>query len=98
MTEWQALLDAVFVGRIDHDHVAQGAAALRLFALQKMSPARARAQHLATGGDLKPLRHRFLCLNAFGTSHKCAKLSLEKSAKYKCATPSTQGLFSHNFD
>src|ERR1051326_657161 len=48
---------------------AQGAAALRILGLQQMALAGTRAQHFAARRNLKTLRHGFLGLNAFGTSH-----------------------------
>src|SRR5688500_14195321 len=78
--EGKALLDAIHVGRIHDDGAAHRAAAFRLFTLEEVAFAGAGAQHFAAGGDLKPLRDRFLCLNAFGASHN-AELSLTKRAR-----------------
>src|SRR5258705_13083018 len=66
----QILLNPVYVGGVDGSRPPQGAAALWIFGLEQVAFASAGAQHFAAGGDLKPLGHRFLCLDAFLTSHK----------------------------
>jgi hypothetical protein len=54
---------------------AQTAAPLGAFGLHQMPPAGTQPQDLAFGRDLKTLGGRFLCLNAFGTSHSNPILS-----------------------
>ena len=70
MAKWETLLDPIFVGGMDGRCAGQTAATFRVFGLEQMPFARARAQNFASGGDFEPLGHGFLGLDAFGTSHK----------------------------
>jgi hypothetical protein len=67
-------MDAVRIGRADDGNAAQGATPLGAFASQQVALATVAAQHFAVGRYLKPLCHRFLSLNTFGTSHKSSIL------------------------
>ncbi len=70
MAEGQALGDAILVGEVDGAGAAQAAAAFGALGLAQVAPAGAGAQHFAAGGDLEPLGHGLLGLDAFRTSHK----------------------------
>src|SRR5438876_7186589 len=74
---------------------AQTAATLRVLGLHQVPPARAFAQHLATGRDLEPFGHRFLGFNAFWTSHNFAQFSFKKSAQYRQQADFRQAVISY---
>jgi hypothetical protein len=69
MAKWQVLLDMVFVSAMNRSRAAEAAPAPGRLGLAEVAPSRARAQHLATGGDFEPLGSGFLRFNAFWTSH-----------------------------
>jgi len=73
-----ALFDAILVRLVDGGGATQGAAALRIFALQQVALASARAQDLAASGDFEPLGRGFFRFDALWTSHKDKKLFSEK--------------------
>jgi hypothetical protein len=70
----------VGVGRVHDDGLAEAAEALGVFGLSQVAAAGAGALDLAGSGDLEPLGHGFVCLNAFGTTHKSIN-SLKESRK-----------------
>ena len=78
MAKRQALLDAIYVRVMNGGGARQAAAPLRIFCLQEMPLAGARAQDLAPGGNFKPLGRRFLGFNAFWASHKIREPFLRK--------------------
>src|SRR5579872_2691991 len=78
----QVLLDAIFIRGIHAGQSAQRAAAFGILGLRQMAPARAGAQDLAAGGDLEPLGHGLLRLDAFGTSHKSNSSTQKERAIY----------------
>jgi hypothetical protein len=78
VAERQILQDAIGVSLIDNATGSQTAAALGILGLKKVPFARVRAHDLAGRGYLKAFGNGFLCLNAFGTSHKCNNPSFSK--------------------
>jgi hypothetical protein len=66
----EVLDDTIFVRGMHDGGFAEAAQAVRVLGLGQMAAAGAIAQHLAGGGDLKPLGHRLFRFDAFGTSHK----------------------------
>ncbi len=93
MAKRQSLLDAIFICRVDDASATKVSAAFRAFGFGQMTPAGAGAQHLARRRNLKPLRGRFLGLDAFWTSHKRVSFSSKKSAQYRGLENSNQELF-----
>ena len=92
MTKRQTLLDAILVRRVDTRRAPQSAAALGIFGLEQMPFAGARAQDFSPRGNLEPLRHGFLGLNAFGTSHKSIKCHSKRARNIDSATQRKQAL------
>jgi hypothetical protein len=83
MAEWQALRNAVFVGRMHRAHTAQVSAPLGALGLAQVPPAGAGAQHFAASRNLEPLGRGLLRFNAFWTSHKSIHF-LSKRARNIC--------------
>ncbi len=78
MTKWQVLLDAILVGGVQRRGATQRPAPLGVLGLEQMAFAGAGAQHFSCGRDLEPLGRRFLCFDAFWTSHKKESELLQK--------------------
>ena len=94
MAEGHALRDAIHIGFVNRARATQVSAAFRPLGLQQMAFAGARAHHFAARGDLKPLRCRFLGLNAFWTSHiKVSRFASKKSGEYRCLSNDKQVVF-----
>jgi VanZ family protein len=70
VAEWQALGDAVSVGAVHDDGLAEAAEALGVFGLGQVAAAGAGALDLTGGGDFEPLGDGLVRFNAFGTTHK----------------------------
>ena len=79
MAERKALRDAIHVRPVDEMCAAQAASAFRTLALAQVASAGPTAQDFATGGDLEPFGHRFLCFYTFGASHKISFLPKERA-------------------
>jgi len=92
MAERQALRNAILVGGIDFDTLAEIATALGTLGLQQVPATRSRPDHFAAGRDLEALGDRFLCSNSLRTTHSSV-LSVEKSAQYRNRRRATQGVF-----
>jgi hypothetical protein len=75
VTEGQALLDAVFIRRMDPGCASQCAAAFGILGLKQVAFAGAGAQDFAASSNLEPFGGGFLRFNAFWTSHKVSLLS-----------------------
>ena len=69
MAEREILQNPVGVGGMHDLRAAKRAPALGDLGLRQVAAAGSGAQHLSAGRDLKALGHRFLRLDAFGTSH-----------------------------
>jgi hypothetical protein len=80
MRKRQTLLDPIHIGGMHHDGSSEPTAALGAFALEKVAFSGVRAHYLTRSGNFKTLRYRFLCLDAFWTSHN---LSSKKRAEYR---------------
>jgi hypothetical protein len=76
--ERQVLGDAVYIRRINRGGLAKTPETLGVFGLSQVAAASAGAHDLAGGGDFKPLGHRFLRFDAFGTSHKFNSIAKER--------------------
>ena len=70
VAERQALQDPIHVGRMHPGRPAQAAPALRTLGLKQVALARARAQDLSAGRNLKTFGHGLLGFDTFRTSHK----------------------------
>jgi hypothetical protein len=66
----QILRDTISVGGIHTGQAAQGTAALGIFGLRQMAPARAGTQDFSASRNLETLGHGLSGLDAFGSSHK----------------------------
>jgi hypothetical protein len=70
VAERQTLGDAIDVGLVHEDALAEAAEAFGVFGLRQVTATGAGAQDFAGGGDLEPFGYGFLRFDAFGTSHK----------------------------
>jgi hypothetical protein len=70
MAKRQILRDAISVGGIHTGQAAQVAAALGVFALGQVAPARTGAQDFSASRNLETLGHGLSGFDAFGSSHK----------------------------
>jgi hypothetical protein len=93
MAEGEALLDTIFVGRMDRRPTPQTAPVSRGFGLHQVAPACAGAQNLATCGDFEPLGGGFLGFDAFRSSHKSINFLSKKSAQYRRSPGTKQEVF-----
>jgi hypothetical protein len=94
--ERHALFDPIFIGWMHRSCASETAAAFRILGLEQMPLAGAGSQHFSSGGNLKPLRCRFLSFDAFGTSHKFKQMLNrlpKKDAQYRGRTEERQGVF-----
>jgi hypothetical protein len=82
MAEGQVLGDPVSVGPGHLRRGTEGPTAFGALGLKQVPLAGAGAHHFACRRDLEALGHRFLGLNAFGSSHKLSR-SYQKSANYR---------------
>jgi len=73
MAEGQALLDPIFIGRVDPGRPAERSPSLRILGLQQVPLAGAWAQDFTAGRDFETLGRGFLGFDAFWSSHKIAK-------------------------
>jgi hypothetical protein len=69
MAEWQILQNPIGVGGIHHATGPEAATASGVLGLQQVPFPGARTHDLAPGGYFEALGDRFLCFDAFGTSH-----------------------------
>ena len=67
--EWEAGLDLVYIGLVNHSALAERPAALRALVLEQVPPSRFGTEDFATSGDLKTLGYRFFGFDAFRTTH-----------------------------
>jgi hypothetical protein len=86
------LQDAVGVGRVHDGGLAEGAAALGIFALSQVAEAGAAMENLAGAGDLEPFAHGLSGFDAFGSSHKFI-ISIAKGHALYAATGTEASAF-----
>jgi hypothetical protein len=70
MAEGHGPENAMGVGRVHDDGLAERAEALGVFGLGQMAASGAGALDFAGGGDLEPLGHGLIRFGAFWTTHK----------------------------
>jgi hypothetical protein len=70
MAERKVLRDAVRVGGIDHDSLAEAATAFGALGLEQVTATRFGTHYFTAGSDLEPFGHGFSCFNTFGATHK----------------------------
>jgi hypothetical protein len=93
MAEREALLDAIHVRRMDCCGAGQAAAAFRIFGLEQMAFASARAQYFAAGRNFETFGGGLLRFNPFWASHKSNPISKKERAIYGGSTLEARGIF-----